>query len=180
MNCWAVWNRGSTPAASVPMANGPARLMPRKEELPLRALVVDDSVSVRQLIRRVLESRFGLGVSEASDVGEALDRLHQDGPFELVITDLNLPGLPGGALVRRLKMHEATSPIPVLVLSVELADPHGLRAALENGADAFLSKPFSIDQLAAQLTSLLDGALERDFVDGEEKRRRFCASFSHP
>ncbi len=117
----------------------------------MKALVVDDSSTIRRIIREVLETRFGFTVQEAEDVGEALD---QEGPFDLVVTDLLMPGLSGLSLVRRLRGNPATAQVPILVVSVEVTADVAQRA-LATGASAFLGKPFHLKDLGDKVAALL-------------------------
>ncbi|MHB8763770.1 MAG: response regulator [Deferrisomatales bacterium] len=119
----------------------------------MKALVVDDSSTIRRIIREVLETRFGLEVEEAEDVGQALDL---EGPFALVVTDLLMPGLNGLALIRRIRGRSGETRTPILVVSVEV-EPETTRRALELGADAFLGKPFHLRDLTERVASLLPG-----------------------
>ncbi len=113
------------------------------EGLPV--LVVDDELSIRRFLRISLETH-DYRVYEAASGGEALAKAAQVRP-EVIILDMNLPDMEGVEVLRRLR--EWTS-APVIILSVRDADRDKV-AALDAGADDYLTKPFSTDELLARL-----------------------------
>lgn len=117
----------------------------------MHVLVVDDSSTIRRIIRQVLEAEFGASVEEAEGVGDALAL---PGPFDLVITDLLLPDRHGFSLLRELRARPDTARVPVVVVSVEV-EPGTAREALAAGASAFLGKPFRLRELADAVGSAL-------------------------
>jgi two-component system, OmpR family, KDP operon response regulator KdpE len=108
-------------------------------------LVVDDELPIRRFLRISLESN-NFRVYEAETGAEALAKAAQLRP-EVIILDMNLPDMEGGEVLRRLR--EWTS-APVIILSVRDADRDKV-AALDAGADDYLTKPFSTDELLARL-----------------------------
>jgi two-component system, OmpR family, KDP operon response regulator KdpE len=114
-----------------------------------RVLVVDDEHSIRRAIGRALESR----AYEVRAVGDGDEALTVAAAFQpdLVVLDLNLPTIDGLEVVRQLR---AWSAVPVLVLSVR-EDESDKVAALDLGADDYLTKPFGIDELMARVRALL-------------------------
>ncbi|MBI5017519.1 MAG: response regulator [Deltaproteobacteria bacterium] len=122
----------------------------------MKVLVVDDSAAIRRIIRETLKREHGWPVTEAGDVGEALDALHRSGPFDLVITDVNMPGPSGASLIRRLRDGGAAAAATrILVVSVEVGDGLSFTDLVAAGADGFLGKPFSRGQLLAKLAELV-------------------------
>ncbi|HET7870074.1 MAG TPA: response regulator transcription factor [Actinomycetota bacterium] len=114
-----------------------------------RVLVVDDEIEIRRALSRALSAREYV-VETAADGMEAVvfaGTFHPD----LVVLDLNLPKLDGLEVARRIR---ATSPVPILVLSVR-EDESDKVAALDLGADDYLTKPFGIDELLARVRALL-------------------------
>jgi two-component system KDP operon response regulator KdpE len=108
-------------------------------------LVVDDELPIRRFLRISLETN-NYRVYEAETGAEALAKAAQVRP-EVIILDMNLPDLEGTEVLRRLR--EWTS-APVIILSVRDADRDKV-AALDAGADDYLTKPFSTDELLARL-----------------------------
>ncbi len=109
-----------------------------------RVLVVDDEQSIRRAVGRALTAR-GYQVQLASDGEEALTAAAAYQP-DLVVLDLNLPALDGLEVCRQLR---SWSSVPILVLSVREDEPDKV-AALDLGADDYLTKPFGIDELMAE------------------------------
>jgi CheY-like chemotaxis protein len=104
-----------------------------------RALIVDDSATVRRLINKVVSaSLFNIDVTEASDGKTALE-LCETGEFKVIVLDCNMPGLNGLETLERLAKQETKT--KVIMMSGERSDDLELRA-LTGGALAFLRKPF--------------------------------------
>jgi two-component system KDP operon response regulator KdpE len=114
-----------------------------------RVLVVDDEQSIRGAGGRALPPR-GYRVELATDGEEALAVAAAFQP-DLVVLDLNLPALDGLEVCRQLR---GWSSVPILVLSVREDEPDKV-AALDLGADDYLTKPFGIDELMARVRALL-------------------------
>lgn len=114
-----------------------------------KVLVVDDEGAIRKAVRRALSSR-GFAVEVAADGEEAIGAVRTFDP-DLVILDLNLPELDGLAVCRHLR---GWSAVPILVLSVR-EDEADKVAALDLGADDYLTKPFGVDELMARVRALL-------------------------
>src|SRR6266545_4835240 len=114
-----------------------------------RVLVVDDEQSIRRAVGRALAAR-GYKVQLATDGEEALTAAAAFQP-DLVVLDLNLPALDGLQVCRQLR---GWSQVPILVLSVREEEPDKV-AALDLGADDYLTKPFGIDELMARVRALL-------------------------
>jgi two-component system KDP operon response regulator KdpE len=114
-----------------------------------RVLVVDDEDEIRRAVGRALTSRDYV-VEMASDGAQALDAAKRFDP-DLVVLDLNLPVLDGLSVCRQLR---TWSSVPILVLSVR-EDESDKVAALDLGADDYLTKPFGTDELMARVRALL-------------------------
>jgi len=109
------------------------------------ALIVDDELQIRRLLRVCLEAN-GYRVTEAATGQEGLAEAAQRRP-DVVILDLGLPDLEGVAVLKRLR---EWSRVPVVVLSVRDREEDKI-AALDNGADDYVTKPFSTGELLARL-----------------------------
>lgn len=123
-----------------------------------RVLAVDDSVTQAEEVRVILESD-GFVVDTASDGQTALDRLGASA-FDLVISDILMPGLTGYDVCRHMKNEPRWQGIPVLLLT-SLKDPSEVMRALECGADSFLSKPYKPEHLISRVNHLLETRRER-------------------
>ena len=109
------------------------------------ALIVDDELQIRRLLRVCLESN-GYRVLEATTGQEGLAQAAQHPP-DVIVLDLGLPDMDGVAVLKRLR---EWSRVPVLVLSVRDREEDKV-AALDNGADDFVTKPFGTAELLARL-----------------------------
>jgi two-component system KDP operon response regulator KdpE len=111
----------------------------------MRILVVDDEPQITRVLRTSLQSN-GHEVTVAQDGVEALAKFMKAEP-DLVITDLAMPGMDGIELTRAIR---GRSQVPVIVLSVRNQDASKV-AALDVGADDYITKPFSIQELLARV-----------------------------
>ena len=121
-----------------------------------QVLIVDDEIQIRRFLRISLEAN-GYAVEEAENGQEAVikaARLHPD----LIILDLGLPDLDGLEVIRRLR---EWSQVPVIILSVRDADRDKV-ALLDAGADDYLTKPFSVDELLARMRTAQRHARHED------------------
>ncbi len=115
-------------------------------------LTVDDSPSVRQVVRIVLEGA-GHTVSEAGNGQEGLAKARSGG-IDLVITDLNMPVMNGIEFIRGLRRMPAVAGVPIVFLTTESAD--GVKAeAKAAGATGWITKPFKPEQILAVATKLV-------------------------
>ena len=117
-----------------------------------RVMAVEDSPTQARLLRLILESE-GFVVESAVDGKTALARLAQE-PFDIVVSDVLMPGLTGFELCQTIKGDPALCEIPV-VLVTTLREPMEIVQALEVGADSFIRKPYEPDALVGRLRSLL-------------------------
>jgi two-component system KDP operon response regulator KdpE len=123
---------------------------------PLRVLVVDDEPPIRRFLRTALVAQ-DYRVEEAGDGETALDFLKRN-PVDLVILDLGLPGIDGLDVIRRLR--DAGSALPIIILSSR-DDEAGKVAALDLGADDYVSKPFGVEELSARIRAALRHRLQQ-------------------
>jgi type II secretory ATPase GspE/PulE/Tfp pilus assembly ATPase PilB-like protein/CheY-like chemotaxis protein len=117
-----------------------------------KVLLVDDEDSLRKVMRDLLE-RDGYVVTEARDGVQALDQVDRIGP-DIIVLDLNLPGLDGYGVLSHLRSRPATAGIPVIVLTAKGDEDNEVRV-FELGADDFLTKPFRARALSARLEAVL-------------------------
>jgi len=112
-------------------------------------LIVEDDPSVRKLVRVNLAKR-GYTVSEAGDSHQAI-ALFQEVPVDLVLLDLVLPGLSGVDICTWIR---ARSDVPIIILSARLEEDLKV-AALDAGADDYVTKPFGPEELLARVRAFL-------------------------
>jgi len=125
---------------------------PKVTRLKRKVLLVDDEDSLRRVMKDLLE-REGYVVSEARDGVQALDQVDRTGP-DVIVLDLNLPGLDGYGVLSHLRSRPATADIPVVVLTAKGDEDNEVRV-FELGADDFLTKPFRARALSARLDAVL-------------------------
>jgi signal transduction histidine kinase len=136
-----------------------------------RVLVVEDSPTQARMLRLILEGE-GFTVGTAPDAQAALAQLAA-APFDVVVSDVLMPGLTGFELCRMIKADPALCEIPV-VLVTTLREPQEIVQALEVGADSFIRKPYEPDALVVRLRSLLAqrSAAPKDVATPTPRRRR--------
>jgi two-component system chemotaxis response regulator CheY len=115
-----------------------------------KALVVDDSRTIRIIIRRIL-LELGYEVCDASNGKEALDVLEAEKPdVSLVLADWNMPIMNGLELLKALRQDSAFSALKVLMVTTETEMEH-MQSAMDAGADEYVMKPFTRDILLEKL-----------------------------
>jgi CheY-like chemotaxis protein len=118
--------------------------------MPKRVLIVDDEAYVRELIRDTLKMR-GYALELASDGAAALERLERS-EFDLVLTDVVMPGIEGFELLRRVKkLHPGVK----VVILTGFSRHHDISEFLLHGADEYLSKPFQVHELLETVARVL-------------------------
>ncbi|HEX2585502.1 MAG TPA: response regulator [Steroidobacteraceae bacterium] len=120
--------------------------------MPSVILAVDDSASMRQMVRFTLESA-GYEVVQAADGVEALDYA-KAGNADLVLTDVNMPRMDGITLVRELRNLNNYKGIPILVLTTEAGQDTKMQGK-QAGATGWIVKPFNPEQLLATIQRVL-------------------------
>jgi type II secretory ATPase GspE/PulE/Tfp pilus assembly ATPase PilB-like protein/CheY-like chemotaxis protein len=115
-------------------------------------LLVEDEDQLRRVMKDLLQ-REGYRVAEARDGIQALDEVDRSAP-DVIILDLNLPGLDGYGVLQQLRSRPATREIPVMVLTAKGDEDNEVRV-FELGADDFVTKPFRARALTARLEAVL-------------------------
>lgn len=122
-----------------------------------RFLVVDDFAPMREIIRKVLQE-IGYDserIQEANDGATALPLL-QLSNFDMLITDWNMPKLPGIDLLRAVRAEPRTAKLPVLMVTAEVKREQ-IIAATQAGVNGYIIKPFTASALAAKVQKILYG-----------------------
>ncbi len=118
-----------------------------------KVLVVDDSAAVRQSVSYIL-SQAGYEITEAED-GKVGEQRLDDGPFDLIMTDVNMPNMDGIELVRRVRAHSAHRFTPIVVLTTESQDSK-MTEGKQAGATGWIVKPFDADKLLGVVRKLVE------------------------
>jgi CheY-like chemotaxis protein len=117
-----------------------------------KVLLVEDEEPLRRVMKDLLE-REGYIVAEARDGVQALDEVDRHA-HDIIVLDLNLPGLDGYSVLQQLRSRPATQAIPVMVLTAKGDEDNEVRV-FELGADDFITKPFRARALSARLEAVL-------------------------
>lgn len=129
-----------------------------------RVLIVEDSISARAFVRAVLEAAEfagalgGCEVVEASSGFEAM-RFLPRGPYDLIVTDINMADINGLELIRFIRQSDHHKSTPLLIISSLRAETD-VERGLALGADAYLAKPFTPEQLREACAKLIDSRRE--------------------
>ncbi len=115
-------------------------------------MLVEDEAPIREMLKIVLE-QAGFSVNEVEDFDIALEKMVEPYP-DLVLLDWMLPGGSGVQLARKLKEHEFTRDIPIIMLTARGEEEDKVRG-LEAGADDYITKPFSPKELVARIKAVM-------------------------
>ncbi|SET32312.1 response regulator receiver protein [Nitrosomonas marina] len=125
----------------------------------LKFLVVDDFSTMRRIVRNLLKELGFINVDEAEDGAAALRKL-QDGNYDFVVSDWNMPNMDGLTMLQTVRADERLSKIPVLMVTAE-AKKENIIAAAQAGASGYIVKPFT--------AAVLDEKLNKIFQNMESK-----------
>ena len=120
----------------------------------LDVLIVDDSSAIRQILQRILQhTDLPLGsIHHAADGFQALAMLEAN-PVSLMLSDINMPNMDGLQLLTQLRANAAWNKIPVVMITTEGGEAKVLQA-LELGANGYIRKPFTPEQIRETITGL--------------------------
>jgi two-component system, chemotaxis family, chemotaxis protein CheY len=119
----------------------------------MKFLVVDDFSTMRRIIKNLLHDLGYPNVSEADDGKTALPML-QAGDFDFLITDWNMPGMPGLDLIKAVRADTKLAKMPVLMLTAEAKREQIIEAA-QAGVNGYVIKPFTAETLKEKLDKIL-------------------------
>lgn len=122
----------------------------------MRALIVDDSQAMRSIIKGGLK---GMGIfefiAEAENGIEALDKMEQEGPFDIVFLDWYMPEMEGYECLLKIRQNPLWNDTRVMMVTTENQQENVIRAVMA-GASEYLMKPFSVDMLQEKVRMVLD------------------------
>ena len=120
----------------------------------MKALVVDDSLTIRRIVIKALA---GVGIAEAAEAGDGQEAVNavQAGQFDLILMDWNMPNMSGIDALRAIR--QSGNKTPVVMVTTE-AEKARVIEAIKTGANDYLIKPFSPEQLAAKVRHILGAA----------------------
>jgi len=117
-------------------------------------LIVDDSASMRSIMKKSLEASGYTEIVEAVDGKDAIDKLSIN-KVDLIISDLNMPKVNGLDLLKATLNHSVFKSIPFMVLTSE-TDDETFKKAMQLGATDFIKKPFTQEELAIKIKSIIE------------------------
>ncbi len=117
-------------------------------------IVVDDFSTMRRIVRNLLKELGYHNVEEAEDGAVALRKL-QDGSFDFVVTDWNMPNMDGLSLLQHVRADAELSKLPVLMVTAE-AKKENILLAAQNGANGYIVKPFTSATLGEKLSKIFE------------------------
>jgi len=138
-------------------------------------LVVEDETDIANLIKHSLERTPDFVVSVATS-GDAAIRAIAENPPDLMVLDLNLPIISGTDICRRVRGSSKTAQLPIIMLTAR-TDEADRVAGLELGADDYVTKPFSLRELAARVRAVLRRRLQGEASTPVFKGARLTADF---
>ncbi len=121
----------------------------------MKILVVDDFSTMRRIIKNILKELGYTNVDEADDGNTGLDKL-KGGGFDFVVTDWNMPNMPGIELLKAIRSDGELKKLPVLMVTAEAAKEN-IVEAVEAGVSNYIVKPFT----AAALKERIDLIIEK-------------------
>ena len=120
----------------------------------IRILIVDDFSTMRRIVKNLLNDLGFTNTAEADDGTTALVEL-QKAKFDLVVTDWNLPGMPGIDLLKAIRADESLAKIPVLMVTAEAKREQIIEAA-QAGVNGYIIKPFTAATLEDKLVKIFE------------------------
>jgi len=124
----------------------------------IRALIVDDSSVMRKIVERSLR-QAGLDllvVHEAGSGTEGLDLLKSN-QVDLILSDINMPSMDGLEFLRQIRAQNLAPGVPVVMITTESSEEH-VRQAILAGAQGYIRKPFTAEQVKERVLPLLNAA----------------------
>lgn len=134
------------------LLEGPAPEMSDRATERFRVVIVEDDPDISRLIEYQLRREGRYDIISTATGEEGLRACTSD--TDLVILDLNLPGLDGLEVCRELRAGEETATVPILMLTARVSEQDRIRG-LDIGADDYVTKPFSVKELVARVRALL-------------------------
>jgi len=124
-----------------------------------KILIVDDSATIRKMVRASLRSLEDAEFVEAANGLEAIEQIAL-GPIALIVLDLNMPDMHGVDVLKFVRRHQGFRDVPIVVLTTR-GDESSRETAMAAGATQYLTKPFAPQVLLSAARDLLSGAAER-------------------
>ncbi len=121
----------------------------------MKILLIDDSRTMRNIQKKVLSAMDNVEISEAADGLEALAAVGEQGPFDLMLVDWNMPNMDGFTFVTKIRENDKTT--PMIMVTTE-AEKSRVLEALKAGVNNYAVKPFTPDALLEKIRQTLEKA----------------------
>ena len=120
----------------------------------MKILVVDDMSTMRRIVKNILKQLGFSNMEEAENGQEALQKLRAD-TFGFVVSDWNMPVMPGIAMLRAIRADEKLKHIPVLMVTAE-AQKENLIEAIQAGVNNYVVKPFTAETMQEKINKIFN------------------------
>lgn len=120
----------------------------------MKILIVDDFATMRRIIKNLLRDLGYTNITEADDGNSALPLL-QTGNFDFLVTDWNMPGMPGIDLLKAVRSSPKTAKLPVLMVTAE-SKREQIIAAAQAGVNGYIVKPFNATTLKEKIDKIFE------------------------
>ena len=120
----------------------------------MKILVVDDFATMRRIVKNLLRDLGFTNTHEADD-GQTAWPMLQNGTFDFVVTDWNMPGMTGMQLLKKIRADEKLKTIPVLIVTAE-AKRDQIMAAAQAGVNGYVVKPFTASALKEKIEKIFE------------------------
>lgn len=118
----------------------------------MNILIVDDFSTMRQIVKKSLNSLGFINITEAADGHDALTKL-ESGQFNFIISDWNMPNMMGIDLLKAIRSNEKLKALPFLMVTAE-ANRDNILEAAKAGVSQYIIKPFTVDALEQKITAI--------------------------
>lgn len=144
-----------------------------------RVLVIDDDASIRELVSDILTSE-GYYVIERNSAEAGLEKLlsgskSKDNKFDIIVCDIMMPGATGFEVLKKIKRSKKIE-VPIFIFVTASKERSDLRTAMESGADDFITKPFTAEELLKAVKAQeakkekIEGTLLKNILDSKKKK----------
>jgi two-component system chemotaxis response regulator CheY len=123
-------------------------------DLNMKILVVDDMSTMRRIVKNILKQIGFSNMEEAENGQEALQKLRAE-PFGFVVSDWNMPVMPGIEMLRAIRADEKLKHIPVLMVTAE-AQKENLIEAIQAGVNNYVVKPFTAETMQEKINKIFN------------------------
>jgi two-component system chemotaxis response regulator CheY len=120
----------------------------------MKILIVDDFSTMRRIIKNLLRD-LGFGNTQEADDGNTALPMLQNGNFDFLVTDWNMPGMPGIDLLKAVRANPKLSSLPVLMVTAE-AKREQIMEAAQAGVNGYVVKPFTADTLKEKVDKVFE------------------------